>query len=603
MTNESDTCAKADPGMVLGSTIERKKMSIKTLRKRIALVAVAALAVTGLSTVSANAATFDSGADMTCTVSLENDAAGGTTCTGAVGGQVSVTFTAPTAAPHKLLPSAGMTIVAVTDSTYGAGSGLDGDADDEHSYVNGTSFAEGIWFDADAADTITLKLYSAAAGDKTLTVTTIVAATGVASTVTIGTISWSAASSVLLSAANSAISVALDGACPAAARVAAWKASAATAALATVGAMHYEDGASGVGNANYDICVLTRDGNDNAVTPTSLFVSTTKGFVGGASAKGGTGPGTADDAIAAGMNAFGFNGDDVQTGVATITATAVYSVSTITLTTQFLIHGDVATVELANNAFADTIDTTITDDAITITAKDAGGNKIPYQNATAAGWDTATANLAVASSNPTQAGTPVEGNEWAQATVVSSGAADGTTGQTTNGALDITCSTTKAEKITIKLYGGVTSDVPAKDIISNEVVFYCSDVASTVSIAAAKVALAKGESTTVNVEVKDANGFPVGDGTTVTLAATNGSTIAPSSKTTVNGKFLTAATFVASSDDSTSTVTAVAGSKSASAVMKVGTGSGSRETLIASVAAAIAKLQKAINKIQKRLAR
>jgi len=56
MTNESDTYAQAEPGKAPGSTFERKKMSIKTLRKRIALVAVAALAVTGLSTVPANAA-------------------------------------------------------------------------------------------------------------------------------------------------------------------------------------------------------------------------------------------------------------------------------------------------------------------------------------------------------------------------------------------------------------------------------------------------------------------------------------------------------------------------------------------------------------------
>ena len=59
MTNESDTYAQAEPGKAPGSTFERKEMSFKTLRKRIALVAVAALAVTGLSTVPANAAAQD----------------------------------------------------------------------------------------------------------------------------------------------------------------------------------------------------------------------------------------------------------------------------------------------------------------------------------------------------------------------------------------------------------------------------------------------------------------------------------------------------------------------------------------------------------------
>jgi len=68
MTNEFFS-HRADSGMVLGSTIERKKMSIKTLRKRIALVAVAALAVTGLSTVPANAAVLPNGTATAITLS------------------------------------------------------------------------------------------------------------------------------------------------------------------------------------------------------------------------------------------------------------------------------------------------------------------------------------------------------------------------------------------------------------------------------------------------------------------------------------------------------------------------------------------------------
>jgi trimeric autotransporter adhesin len=56
MTYEKGLFAQADPGIVSGSTIERKRMSTKTIYKRIALVAVAALATTGLSTVAANSA-------------------------------------------------------------------------------------------------------------------------------------------------------------------------------------------------------------------------------------------------------------------------------------------------------------------------------------------------------------------------------------------------------------------------------------------------------------------------------------------------------------------------------------------------------------------
>jgi hypothetical protein len=55
MTYVSVLEAQADPGIVSGSTIERKKMSTKTIYKRIALVAVAALGAGVLSVAPANA--------------------------------------------------------------------------------------------------------------------------------------------------------------------------------------------------------------------------------------------------------------------------------------------------------------------------------------------------------------------------------------------------------------------------------------------------------------------------------------------------------------------------------------------------------------------
>jgi len=55
MTYEKGLFAQADPGNVSGSTIERKKMSTKTIYKRIALVAVAALGAGVLSVAPASA--------------------------------------------------------------------------------------------------------------------------------------------------------------------------------------------------------------------------------------------------------------------------------------------------------------------------------------------------------------------------------------------------------------------------------------------------------------------------------------------------------------------------------------------------------------------
>jgi trimeric autotransporter adhesin len=55
MTYEKGLFAQAEPGIASGSTIERKKMSTKTIYKRIALVAVAALGAGVLSVAPANA--------------------------------------------------------------------------------------------------------------------------------------------------------------------------------------------------------------------------------------------------------------------------------------------------------------------------------------------------------------------------------------------------------------------------------------------------------------------------------------------------------------------------------------------------------------------
>uniref|UniRef100_UPI00404B8EAA hypothetical protein n=1 Tax=Candidatus Planktophila sp. TaxID=2175601 RepID=UPI00404B8EAA len=55
MTYEKGLFAQAEPGIVSGSTIERKKMSTKTIYKRIALVAVTALGAGVLSVAPANA--------------------------------------------------------------------------------------------------------------------------------------------------------------------------------------------------------------------------------------------------------------------------------------------------------------------------------------------------------------------------------------------------------------------------------------------------------------------------------------------------------------------------------------------------------------------
>jgi hypothetical protein len=74
MTYEKGLFAQADPGIVSGSTIERKKMSTKTIYKRIALVAVAALGAGVLSVAPASAAAIVV-ANMDITGTASGDAA------------------------------------------------------------------------------------------------------------------------------------------------------------------------------------------------------------------------------------------------------------------------------------------------------------------------------------------------------------------------------------------------------------------------------------------------------------------------------------------------------------------------------------------------
>ena len=149
-------------------------------------------------------------------------------------------------------------------------------------------------------------------------------------------------------------------------------------------------------------------------------------------------------------------------------------------------------------------------------------------------------------------------------------------------ALAVTCGTSVAEKLTITAWG---LDSAGARVKSNSVDFYCSNAVDKVTVTAA--------GTSVNVNVTDANGFPVADGTSVALAASNGSVVAPSSKTTENGKFASAATFIANSTAATSSVTAIVGTKSGTSAAVAGSGT--------SIESQIASMLKLIQKIMKKM--
>jgi hypothetical protein len=157
----------------------------------------------------------------------------------------------------------------------------------------------------------------------------------------------------------------------------------------------------------------------------------------------------------------------------------------------------------------------------------------------------------------------------------------------------VRCNTSAvAEKLTITVVGIDNTGVRMSSPTS--ATFYCSGAVDKVTVNA----------TGTNVDVVDAKSYPVADGTSVSLVASNGAVVAPATKTTVNGKFATAATFIPSSTSSTATVTAIVGSKSGTSAAIAGTGTASTQSIatsIASLNAKIVALNALIAKIMKRL--
>jgi sulfur carrier protein ThiS len=355
-------------------------------------------------------------------------------------------------------------------------------------------------------------------------------------------------------------------------------------------------GASGVssGISTYQpyACVSARDAAGNSVGTAASIVFNTLGS-------------TANIAAAAtGKATSGRLPAPSSTGATTFTAiiTDVYG-NVATLTAPFTYYGSLATLELKNVTFAAAYNGVAVPNSATaydsIVAAAAGDIGTPTSKVGAlilVGKDSKGAQIDLGvQPNGTGStftvdssafpGVPADRTSDAIASSVAT-SYDATAGTDVSklggNALAVTCGTSKAEKLTITAWGTTSAGVLVK---SNSVDFYCSDAAAKVTVTAS--------GTSVNVDVTDANSFPVADGTSVALAASNGSVVAPAAKTTSNGKFATAATFIANSTAATSSVTAIVGSISGTSAAVKGSGT--------SIEAQIASMLKLINKIMKRL--
>ncbi len=224
-----------------------------------------------------------------------------------------------------------------------------------------------------------------------------------------------------------------------------------------------------------------------------------------------------------------------STGVAgpsTIKTTVTYNgISTVLPAKTFTFFGPLASITLSNLKYSLGLGTTGTG-ALSAVAKDAGGNVI-----------------AAALAAPVTLPSPVTGISFGAQ------AADGSY------PVNVTCSATTAGTASIAVHSGL--------VTSNAVSITCAGVASSFTISSAASTVAVNGTVAVTVDVKDAGGFPVADGTNVT-AVTNGVGVVVSTTgsintaTTSNGK--ASFTYIAPSNAGSAVVTAfvggVAGSQS-----------------------------------------
>jgi len=564
-------------------------MSTKTTFKRVALITVASLGLGVLTSLApANAALATAYLSKTTTVDV--DAAAGTAYS-AVALSAATGSTAP-----GVSYSAGVVTDSVSALTVPAGSDLSfkiitdaaaTTSDCAVLMINNTTI-KSVALAVDTTNSVTytapatagtysgmIKVYQAACNmgfstanfDLPFTLTVTSAATTVSA----------------LSSEFSSISIVRqsDAAAYCTAAASATHKAAISAKLRTSG--NYKNGAA---TGAYVVCLNVRNGLDAAVTPTSVFLSTTKGFLSNTSnGTVGTAPGVAATP-GAGVTMVDLSGDNVQKGAASITAVLTYGTSVISLSTPFTWYGELASLTLTNTYFASATSAANTADAITIAAKDADGNLIPYDNwsdAASTGMvrtsitDASAADFKLVSSKGTGATVTGRGGSNAYATVVTAGADALVSSK--YGSIDVDCASLRAESIEITLYGHNAVDLAAgassyQTIASNTVKFVCSSATvASVEVKVGKADVGLSATTTVDVVLKDANGLISPDGTAVALAVSgNGNVVLGGSTSTYGGSLEVTATFVSAPTPNVATVTAVSGGIVGTATISVGGG-------------------------------
>jgi hypothetical protein len=569
-------------------------MSTKTNFKRIAVVAVASLGLGVFTSIApANAALVAATTTTTPWAVTAAYSSSSNTATQVVGGTVTLTYseTVQTDDTGDAAIFGNITSTGVGQITNAA------DTTDAEDAVTikalGTTATTAVFpntgvsrVTVDAVNAAALVVYtvtvsSTVAGTQTLTAS-MNNTSGTPTSSKTATITWVAASATGVNAANSTLYVDTDSTCSSTGTS---KATDATAAAAETRVR-----VSGVASGSVTVCLIARDGSNILVPLASTTVVSSLGASSSSAASG---------SFASGRVGFTLTSTAGALGTASITAIVIDGFGNVaTLTTSLTYYGTLATLALANVSYAAKPGGTAPNASASADAA-AEGAGMPGTATSSGIWlgvvgKDASGNVIdlVADANSTSSFT-LDSDKVAGAPVAGASDTLGTTAAMSTGATDIsaavfgsniaiiTCGS-KAEKVTVNVRGLNSSSAR---VTSNNVDVYCSGAVDKVTVTAA--------GTSVNVDVTDANGYPVADGTSVALAASNGSVVAPSTKTTANGKFATAATFIANSTAATSSVTAIVGDKSGTSAAVKGSGT--------SIEAQIASMLKLINKIMKRL--
>ena len=338
-----------------------------------------------------------------------------------------------------------------------------------------------------AADTITMRS-PAAPGTATVTVYTIDSTNGIASLDGALTVTFSASSGLDVSATKSVVTTRVD-------------------CSLTSGAFtgtKVSSGASLPSNVQVaDLCVMVKNGNSAPVV--GAVVTATITPVGGLQGDffGQTTTLTTDANGVADISIW-------STGIAgnaVIATSATFNSKTTAFTpVTFGFTGSVASLKLMPIQTAIALGDDV--NGVWFTAKDAAGNLI----------STAGSTVVVKTLTGVGLENPVDGTLWTDWDgAETSPAADGTRFVGGSGSHDIVCPAT-ATSATIAVKNG--------SVVSNAITIYCSDVASSFTLAFDKATVIPGGTATISATVKDANGFPVPDGTGVSLIVGSGATLA-----------------------------------------------------------------------------